>query len=774
MSTSLPLQGESDKKIGAFAAPLSVTAQDTPAMYVKIRAGSFYNSGNALTQYAGGQSPSIAAPFSGAKWVLVGLSDAGSVVLVNGTNSGAPVLPVVPSGMLVLAAVYVTSTTTSITPALIQDARPFLRIVDSVPDVADALADRPTFTDVANDLALKADVDGTTGLTFALNSGFTVGTPNSDAKFSVKRGSALDVAIRWNESIDSWEFTNDGMNYSQFAATSGTYAPLVHTHVASDITDFTTAVDALIAVSTITESQVTGLVADLAAKASAVALTAHTSDTTIHHTLPLAQTDVTGLTTDLSGKASLTGATFTGTVTVQAVGAQPISLISEDSGSSGLKVDRSTVPGPNAMLEWDESSGEWLVGTVGSMAPISTGSSAVSSVAGRTGAVVLTHTDVTDFNSAVDARIPAPLVTSVAGRTGAVVLTNTDVTGFATVATSGAYSDLTGTPTLAAVAASGSFADLANVPSFANTLYVTTSGNDSTGTGAWNKPFLTPQGAVNFAGSVDPVASSHYIIVVMPGTYAGTVNITRPRLTFVGLYGQNFSTQIGAVSIVNDVSVGTGVDTTSYAFANLSLAPTAGTALSVAGSIAATVMLDNVRVFASLASGAQGIVVTNTDGATKSKIRFTNVDINTKNANTAALHITHTDGFANSLTIDSGSASSVHINGGQLTCQDGSWQSTGSPMVYVQSAGQLIFTNGLIRNDLAGTDVVAVDPGCTFSALGLTFVTTGTTGFCVRGSAGAVFQYAYLGFTSSDGSPFTTNVSAAMTLIPLTTAFTAA
>jgi len=44
-------------------------------------------------------------------------------------------------------------------------------------------------------------------------------------------------------------------------------------------------------------------------------------------------------------------------------------------------------------------------------------------------------------------------VTSVAGRTGAVVLSTADISGLATVATTGAYSDLSGTPTLGTAAA---------------------------------------------------------------------------------------------------------------------------------------------------------------------------------------------------------------------------------------------------------------------------------------------------------------------------------
>jgi len=45
-----------------------------------------------------------------------------------------------------------------------------------------------------------------------------------------------------------------------------------------------------------------------------------------------------------------------------------------------------------------------------------------------------------------------------------VALSASNVTGLSTVATSGAYADLTGTPTLATVATSGSFTDLSNVP----------------------------------------------------------------------------------------------------------------------------------------------------------------------------------------------------------------------------------------------------------------------------------------------------------------------
>lgn len=56
-------------------------------------------------------------------------------------------------------------------------------------------------------------------------------------------------------------------------------------------------------------------------------------------------------------------------------------------------------------------------------------------------------------------------VTSVAGRTGNVVLSASDIVGLVTVATSGSYNDLTDVPTFADVAYSGSYNDLSDQPS---------------------------------------------------------------------------------------------------------------------------------------------------------------------------------------------------------------------------------------------------------------------------------------------------------------------
>lgn len=50
-----------------------------------------------------------------------------------------------------------------------------------------------------------------------LNSGVT-GSPSLNAGVEVERGTSNNVVIRWNEGIDKWQFTNDGINYYEIGS----------------------------------------------------------------------------------------------------------------------------------------------------------------------------------------------------------------------------------------------------------------------------------------------------------------------------------------------------------------------------------------------------------------------------------------------------------------------------------------------------------------------------------------------------------------------------
>lgn len=62
-----------------------------------------------------------------------------------------------------------------------------------------------------------------------LNSGVT-GTPSLNAGIEIERGTSANVALRWNETSDTWELTRDGTNYEEITT--------VGTVTSSDISDF--------------------------------------------------------------------------------------------------------------------------------------------------------------------------------------------------------------------------------------------------------------------------------------------------------------------------------------------------------------------------------------------------------------------------------------------------------------------------------------------------------------------------------------------------------
>ena len=53
-----------------------------------------------------------------------------------------------------------------------------------------------------------------------LNSNYSGGSPTTNGGIEVERGTAANVALRWNETSDKWQFTNDGSNYSDIGSST--------------------------------------------------------------------------------------------------------------------------------------------------------------------------------------------------------------------------------------------------------------------------------------------------------------------------------------------------------------------------------------------------------------------------------------------------------------------------------------------------------------------------------------------------------------------------
>lgn len=73
-----------------------------------------------------------------------------------------------------------------------------------------------------------------------LNSSVT-GAPSADAGIEVERGTSTNVEIRWNESSDKWQFTNDGSTYVDIASSAD--VSTINNTIANIATSFTVAGD---------------------------------------------------------------------------------------------------------------------------------------------------------------------------------------------------------------------------------------------------------------------------------------------------------------------------------------------------------------------------------------------------------------------------------------------------------------------------------------------------------------------------------------------------
>ncbi|MBT8439441.1 MAG: hypothetical protein KJO91_06910, partial [Gammaproteobacteria bacterium] len=224
MSVSVPPIGDDAKRIGAYFTPLAVDAQAFPDMTVRIQPGSFYTNLGEHREYVGGNSPTISAPTtSGAKWVVVALNENALIDIFNGAVSSNPDLPVLPENVIPLAGIFVGDTATVITSDMVFDLRPLWSIrPENIPNLAGELADRPTTGDVNALLAQKADIGGTPEPSFVLNQD-QVGVPGTNAELVVERGANPNVSIRWNETANQWEFSNDGSTWDPVGASSGVY-----------------------------------------------------------------------------------------------------------------------------------------------------------------------------------------------------------------------------------------------------------------------------------------------------------------------------------------------------------------------------------------------------------------------------------------------------------------------------------------------------------------------------------------------------------------------
>lgn len=322
MALNIPPRGDAFRRAGAHFANLEVSPQDTPNMTVKTTAGGFWDDNTTYVEHAGGTSPTLTAPSTNAKLTVIALNLSGALVLIDGAEAASPSLPVIPSDRIPLAVVLLNTTDTTIDDSMVFDLRPVLQIgadinnlaVNEVVGLASQLALKADTTALTNGLAGKADLGGTACSLFKLNANHT-GAPTADGIFRVERGNQADVELRWNETTEVWEFTNDGTNFEQIGSASAVTASLT----------------ALQASVTANASSITILLASVLQNSSVIS--------TLETDAAAASTSISALNTDSAAASVAISALNTSVTAVDAVASNNASRLTSLEGGTGHPAD---------------------------------------------------------------------------------------------------------------------------------------------------------------------------------------------------------------------------------------------------------------------------------------------------------------------------------------------------------------------------------------------------------------------------------------------------
>jgi len=227
-----PPRGDIFRRNNVHLEMFMVTAQYAPNLTLRIKEGSTWINGK-FVEYIGGNTLPLTVPVGGAKWVLISININGVVQITDGVVSLNPnTPPELGNDQMPLAMVFMEPTTVFISNDMIYDVRPVMdsyiikdhnqlnerdainsHPMSAITGLEDTLLDRVTELELSEAVADLARNDGTTASEFTFNMDFT-GTPSTDMIIWVNRGNLMNVGIRWNETMDRFEYTNDGIQWN--------------------------------------------------------------------------------------------------------------------------------------------------------------------------------------------------------------------------------------------------------------------------------------------------------------------------------------------------------------------------------------------------------------------------------------------------------------------------------------------------------------------------------------------------------------------------------
>lgn len=88
-----------------------------------------------------------------------------------------------------------------------------LRLISTAGGAIVSNVDMRTWATAANGAGGAVTISGTTEAVWQVNRDVASVAPSENAAFEVRRGTSANVSLRWNETTDRWQFTNDGLTF---------------------------------------------------------------------------------------------------------------------------------------------------------------------------------------------------------------------------------------------------------------------------------------------------------------------------------------------------------------------------------------------------------------------------------------------------------------------------------------------------------------------------------------------------------------------------------
>lgn len=297
-------------------------------------------------------------------------------------------------------------------------------------------------------------------------------------------------------------------------------------------------------------------------------------------------------------------------------------------------------------------------------------------------------------------------------------------------------------------------------------IHVAKNGSDSLGTGKPNAPFATVTKAVEWVQTENQFENKNVAIIIHPGVYSETVEITRPRVQLIGLQSSNSNVvQIGPVKINPSAQWGGSVYNTIFSMDRL-LISGSDHAVQIYGSVACAVHLTNCYLYTSTED--KKCLYAYGTNESKSKIYINQVQFNNTQSADTAIDIAAADATIERCKVYSTGNPTINIDSSATLSMDASYVEGSGVQLVAIGATTATVTNSGFANGMSNSDGVVLVSGSTFVSIQNVFNIPSGTGFAVKGVAGSVFTHAHNSMLYGTN----TKMSAAMTVVPMSTSFT--